>query len=230
MTIINTSHCFIYVHIPKSAGTSVKHFFGHWARYCDVEIGGSADGEIIAPYYIKRFKLAKHSFAREIRKAVGVRDFEKFFKFSITRNPFSRTISTFKFLKYNWRAWRDSAVMDDFATLEEFVTSEFFKGPGPDRILMPQIRWLIDKMCVDHIGHVESLEQDLAEICKKLKLPKSAAVLEKRNPSKIIAGKEKDWELSGKAVDAIRRRYALDFNNLKYSRDPARASAPIDAA
>jgi hypothetical protein len=223
MTIINTSHHFIYVHIPKAAGTSVKHFFSAWTRYCDVEVGGMHEAEIIAPYYIKRFKLAKHSFAREIRKAMGKADFTEFFKFSIVRNPFDRTISTFKFLKYNWRAWKDSAIMDQFSTLDEFVTSEFFKSAGPDRILMPQFRWLVeneDRLCVDYIGHVETLERDLAHICKTLKLHSSGSV-ERKNTSKLAPDAQKHDDLSGKAIDAIRRRYALDFKNLNYSRDPA---------
>jgi len=219
MTIINTSHRFIYVHIPKTAGTSVKHFLSQYTRYCDIEIGGSHDAEIIAPYYIKRFKLAKHSFAREIRDTVGRKDFKKFFKFAFVRNPFSRTASVYRFLKYNWRVWRDSAMMDEFSTLEEFATSPFFKGPGPDRILMPQMRWLADakeELCVDYIGRVETLEHDLAEICEKLKLTETPPKLEKKNTSKA----DKDAEFTAKTVDAIRRRYVLDFDGLKYSRDP----------
>lgn len=227
MTIVNTTHRFIFVHIPKTAGTSVKHFFGQYTRYCDVEIGGSADGEIIAPYYGKRFKLAKHSLAREIRDAVTPKDYRRFFKFSFVRNPFTRTMSTFHFLKYNWKTWRDSAIMDEFSTLVEFTNSQFFKGAGPDRILMPQTNWLIigkNQLCVDYIGQVEFLENDVEGICKKLNLPPSSVKLEIRNQSKNANNKKFD-QLSGETVDAIRKRYAKDFETFGYSHDPDVAHA-----
>jgi hypothetical protein len=233
MTIVNTTHRFIYVHIPKTAGTSVKHFMAQYTRYCDIEVGGSNDAELIAFYYMKRFKLAKHSFAREIRTAIGRSDFADFFKFSFVRNPFARTASTFNFLKYTWKAWSNAAVMDEFSTLEEFVTSPFFKTPGPDRILLPQMRWLMggkEQKCVDYIGQVETLEHDLAQICEKLELPQSTIKIGRKNESVYHPSGKGLGEFTGKAVDAIRKRYARDFEELNYSRDPAhipvRGTAP----
>ncbi|HWE07227.1 MAG TPA: hypothetical protein VG274_10995, partial [Rhizomicrobium sp.] len=76
MTIVNTTYKFIYVHIPKTAGTAVKKYLGRFTRFCDVEVGGARDAEGVAEYYRKRFRLAKHSFAREIKEAVGVEAFQ----------------------------------------------------------------------------------------------------------------------------------------------------------
>ncbi len=227
MTIINTTHRFIYVHIPKTAGTSMKRVLKQFTRYCDVEIGGSPDAESIVGFYWGRFKLRKHSFAREILQAVGEERYPGYYKFSFVRNPFARTLSTFKFLKHNFRAWRDSTIMDDFSTLEEFVSSDFFKEPGPDRILLPQMRWLTDvnhKKCVTYVGRVESLEEDFDAICKALFLPRAVEPFQKHNASKSGPNRSQEEALTGKAIDAIRARYVLDFEALGYSTDPEQSA------
>jgi hypothetical protein len=131
-------------------------------------------------------------------------------------------VSIYNFLKYTWRAWRDSDLMDNISSLDEFVNSKFFRGPGPDRIHMPQIRWLFDsnkQICIENLARLETLEEDLALICKALNLPRALASLERKNVSKVPDAAYMQ-SFSGAAVDAIRRRYELDFEHLKYSRDP----------
>jgi hypothetical protein len=224
MTIVNSTYKFIYVHIPKTAGTAVKKYLGQFTRYCDVEVGGVRDAEAIADYYRKRFWLAKHSFAREVRDAVGTETFKQFFKFSIVRNPYARAISTFNFLKYTWRAWPQSDVMDQFGNLQEFATSDFFAGRGPDRILLPQTRWVMNgrgRPGIDFLGHVETLERDVAEICTRLGLVRPERELLRVNTSSA-GPMAVAVALRGVAVDAIRLRYASDFEYLGYSRDPER--------
>lgn len=41
MSIINNSKNFIFIHIPKAAGTPVALFFSKHSRYCDQELGAS---------------------------------------------------------------------------------------------------------------------------------------------------------------------------------------------
>lgn len=223
MTIINTTHHFIYVHIPKTAGTSVKRFLGQFTRYCDVEIGGAADAEALEVFYWNRFRLKKHALAREILHAVGRERFAGYFKFSFVRDPFARTLSIFRFLKFDFKTWGKAAVMDRFSNLEDFVTSDYFQEPGPDRILVPQSRWLHDEQkrnCMDFIGRVETLDQDVAGICRTLLLPRVPQSMSRRNVSS--EGPEslmKELTL-GKVVDAIRRRYEADFEAFGYTRSP----------
>ena len=224
MTIINTTHHFIYVHIPKTAGTSVKRFFGQLTRYCDLEIGGALDAEPLEAIYWKRFRLRKHAAAREIFQAIGPERYAGYYKFTFVRDPFVRTLSTFRFLKFTFRNWKKAAVMDDFGNLEEFVCSKYFlEDPGPDRILIPQARWLTDdrnRTCVDFVGQVERIEQDIVTICQKLTLPLLPEPIGKRNVSTPGPGElEKDLA-NARVVDRIRDRYSMDFEMFGYARDP----------
>ena len=70
--IVNHSHKFIFVHVPKAAGTSVSELFSKFSAYSDLEVGGTELGEALQNAYKCRFGLTKHSTAEEIRAVVGV--------------------------------------------------------------------------------------------------------------------------------------------------------------
>ncbi len=64
--------------------------------------------------------------------------------------------------------------MDTFDTFDEFVASEFFQEPGPDRIFEPQAFWLVDnngQVMIDRIARMEELESELSEIYAAIGLP-----------------------------------------------------------
>jgi hypothetical protein len=71
MSIINSTFAFVFVHVPKSAGTSVTAALSQLSSTIDVEIGGSVFGEAIQGPHQKRHGLSRHSTALEIRSIVG---------------------------------------------------------------------------------------------------------------------------------------------------------------
>src|ERR1700733_2897938 len=123
MTMVNPTYGFVYVHVPKTGGTSVKDNLSSYGQDTAICIQRTRDAEQLRAR--RGITLNKHSTAVQIRDAVGHRRFDALFKFSIIRNPFSRTVSTYQFLKYNFRLWPNSSIMDSFGTLEQFVTSRF---------------------------------------------------------------------------------------------------------
>ncbi len=221
MTIVNKTHKFIFVHVPKTAGSSVKQYLLPCAGEGDVHVllQQGTNTAVLSGYGM----LTKHSTAMEIRDVVGRKAFNRAFKFAVVRNPFARTVSIYRFLKYKFRNWDRASVMDSFGTLEEFVTSEFFRGPGPGGIFRPQIRWLSNlhgRLCMDYICRVETLDEDMAYIGERLALPIAATRVEKRNVSggdlSSIASELK----SNLVVAAIRQRYTGDFELLDYACEP----------
>jgi hypothetical protein len=221
MTIVNNTRRFIFVHVPKTAGTSVKQYFGAYVHDTDMSVLKRQDANASAVQ--PRTGLQKHSTALQVRNAVGAEDFDSFFKFSVTRNPFARTVSTYRFLKFTFRAWNRASIMEGFQTLEEFVASDFFRGPGPGGIFRPQMRWLVDasgQLCMDYICRIESLDDDLENVRGKLGLPATTASIQKRNVSGGDISAIASELNSGVVVAAIRRRYARDFKALGYSTEP----------
>src|SRR5437016_1998357 len=117
MTIINKTYGFIFVHVPKTGGTSVKEYFRAYGGADDLHIGGPADAERVRAF--SELDLKKHSPVVQIRRAMGRAEFDRYFKFCVVRNPFIRTLSLFRFLKFNFRSWPRSSMMDEINTIEQ---------------------------------------------------------------------------------------------------------------
>ncbi|MGD0192664.1 MAG: sulfotransferase family 2 domain-containing protein [Rhizomicrobium sp.] len=220
MTIVSVSHGFIFVHVPKTAGTSLKRYLRPFEREGDVHI------EVAREAVRANFALRKHCSVAEIRQQLGEERFASLFKFSAVRNPFDRTLSTFLFLKFNFRDWDSSEQMDAFDSLESFVSSDLFGRSGPGRIFLPQSSWLTDaagKLTTDAIIKMESLESDMAVVLKTLGLNRPSRAIPERNQSKANRAPFGAELSKGAVVDAIRQRYANDFEMFNYQMSPDRS-------
>jgi hypothetical protein len=224
MCLINNSFKFIFVHSPKCAGTSVTVYYSPLTSYSDLELGCTEFGESVAPAYKKRFGLAKHSTYSEVAAVVGSVVARQYFTFSFVRNPYLRAASTYHFLK-RWTAWPGSAVMERFASFEDYVTSDFFMQDGPDRINRPQLFWLREglessNVGVKYVGKIETVEADLDTINRLIPVPlwfKEAAVLQRTN---VGTAKFTKNIFTEKAVEAVIKRYRVDFETFGYPTDP----------
>ena len=226
MSIINNSYRFIFIHVPKAAGTSVTSALSTLTNYCDLEIGGTEFGEAIQPAYLKRFELSKHSPAAEIRALVGAVTWSRYFTFGFVRNPFERCVSTYSFLQQ----WKGSSSefyerMCSFESFDDFVLSDVLDGSdGPDLIFRPQIYWLREQnshqLLTSFVGKVETLQDDLKKIFLNIDVPrhKVPKVPVKRLNS---SGTDNRFTSTNPAViQKIVDKYHLDFELLGYSKTP----------
>lgn len=238
MAIINNSFRFIFVHVPKAAGTSLTEVLKLYTNYCDLEIGGTHFGEQIQPAYRKRFGLAKHSTADSIRNIVGRVTWSQYFSFAFVRNPFTRCISTYNFL----REWEGLKVEDavfaekikQFDSFEEYVLSDIWlESNGPDEIFLPQSSWIRspknDEVLVDFVGQVERINEDMSFVLEAIgssKMMKKSKGIPRFNPSEASTV----TEISDKAViTKIVSKYKDDFDAFGYSRDPRAALSLSEA-
>jgi len=169
MTIINNTHQFIYLHVPRTAGTSITTLFSSLTTIFDLEIGATDFGEKIQDAYHERFQISKHSDLTEIYNAVGDQVFKNYFKFSFVRNPFDRIFSTYNFL----RSWDSpdlefNHLIQSFKSFSQFITSDCLVNTlVPDNMFFPQSHWLCssaDDVGLDFIGRVEDLSTDIVKI------------------------------------------------------------------
>jgi Sulfotransferase family len=173
--IINNTCQFIFVHVPKAAGTSLTNHLSKFSRYCDLEIGGTMLGEALQPEFKRRYGLSKHSSAMEIRETTGDEIWQKYFTFGFVRNPYERAFSIFHFAKKMSVEQQHKAYteMQRYSTFAEFIKSDFYQTEGPDRIFNPQLFWLrqnasTDDIGVDFVGHVEEMNACVRELTQKL--------------------------------------------------------------
>lgn len=226
--IVNHSHKFIFVHVPKSAGTSVTQLFSQYSSYRDLEVGGTALGEALQGEFKKRFGLTKHATAAEIRTIVGPELWSEYFSFGIVRNPYARAQSTFHFMK----RWRGNKEMDRLKFIENmpdfrtFAVSPKLQRKQFHRLLWSQAQWLCDeagKLLVSQVGHLESLNADLDAIQAAIPgLPKRQQVtLEAPKRNKSASDDDELLNLlrdEPEVEQALYEAYRDDFETFGYPR------------
>ena len=80
-------HKIIFVHIPKTGGTSIEKALKLTSR----EKGYGVN---------KEKKAVQHYDYNEYRNSLGSEKFDKYYKFTISRNPYEKVISEFFWLKF----------------------------------------------------------------------------------------------------------------------------------
>lgn len=224
--IINQRFCFAFIHIPKTAGTSVTDYLSNLNGPFDLEIGGTEFGESVQPAYEKRYNLRKHSKYTDAKQTIESANFcQDFFIFSFVRNPLSRLASAFSFLK-QWRDYEPDLrkEIDKMSTFSEFVSSEIFiHCDGPDGIFMPQVRWLEEGGKLSNhvkVFKIEKLTTAVSEIRFQLSkrgadlslLPETIPHLNASESASRPAS-----ELTEEQKIKIRLRYSEDFEQFSYA-------------
>lgn len=222
--IVNHSKRFIFIHVPKSAGTSLAAALSQYSSYLDQEVGAGPFSAGQEQYYSKRFGLTKHSTACEVMNVVGPSVWGNYFKFAFVRNPYHRLVSAYHFLagwkllppKFRW-------IVDQYPTEQSFLESGvWIRDLGPDRIFAPQSYWLTrptepEKVVVDFVGKVEAIEEDFNYIQRRINSQGSQSSLGTLNRSQ---GSRTMIEWTDKISEEVKRCYAKDFELFSYGLAP----------
>jgi hypothetical protein len=237
--IVNHSHRFIFVHVPKAAGTSVSELFSKFSAYSDLEVGGTELGEALQHAYKRRFGLTKHSTAEEIRAVVGVDAWRDYYSFAFVRDPYARAQSTYHFMK-RWhgnKEMKQLAFMDDFPDFRSFVLSDVFAKQKAHRLLWPQAKWLLDadgKIAVDYVGRLETLDEDIHKVLSTAPGLVAAKAAPESAPAKNKSASTDAALFDLLSTDAeveeqIHAAYQIDFDLFGYPRfDKATAVRPTE--
>lgn len=177
----------IFIHIPKTAGTSIEQKLGHFGELrrgvqdhrtiSDIEPVSISD---IAQACIHR----NSSLAiRRLKKAIKDRTtnfsacYKAYYKFSFVRNPWARVFSWYK------NVMRDQVHQQRYNVDANCTFNDFLKNHMDQRQLNSQLFWIVDKsgnIPFDFIGKFEKLEEDFEYIAGQIglkdnKLPKLIA-------------------------------------------------------
>lgn len=157
----------IFVHIPKTGGTSIENVLWPGPR-TPADLWSTTNGGGRNAYQTGGLQ---HLLARHIRQEVGDAAFAACFKFTIVRNPFDRLVSQFA---YTIRARPDLRAL---LGLESDAPFSLYLGRIGER---PHVQW--ERQCsflddadgrclIDFVGRFERLDADFAEILRRLGLP-----------------------------------------------------------
>ena len=179
--MINFEYELIMIHIPKTAGTSIE-----------VSITESE------PFWWKKFRRLKHKPASLYKNHCIISIFwDKFFKFSITRNPFDQLVSHYFFNEKN----KDKTRKDFY----NYVMANEMSG----------ISYYIDED-LDYIGKFENLSKSWNDIKRLSKIPKNRKLPDFRYCETVNRIKEYKSYYTPVMVNKLRKEWKNDLDLYNY--------------
>lgn len=204
--ILSFAHRFLFVAIPKTASQAVRlalrpHLApGDWEQHM-------LFGRKTIPVPQIAALGHGHVSAAQIRPFIRPDGWPQLHKFAFVRDPVDR------FLSYSWFIHRQSDLMqrDPLGTMKAMLASPEWRAKI---MLRPQHEFICDAgggVMVDFIGRFETLQEDFADVCARLKLP--ATVLESVNIGpRPVGAVPPDTEL----IAMLHEVYAADFRLFDY--------------
>lgn len=155
---------FLFVHIPKNAGSSITQALG--------------------------FTKTTHHTALQLRQLLG-NEFKDLFKFAVARNPWARFLSLYRYARMPESDYH-SALHPERARYGKHRDYDILQGASLRdcaRLLIagelrhdeywnqwtPQSAWILDesgRLLLDHVGRVESLSDSIELLARKIGLPR----------------------------------------------------------
>jgi hypothetical protein len=172
---ISHPHKTIFVHIPKTAGTSAEAVLGMHGEKKDIGV---------KPYFNQQLDI-EHLYGRQMQHmtAQGIKAtlnndalFDAYFKFAIVRNPWDRLVSALAWTDQKWARGEELNAADFdrqvMQMYEQFRAAASSSQPGSlPAYVYPQYLYLIDpngKLMVNFIAKYENLQADWRMICERL--------------------------------------------------------------
>lgn len=224
--LISHSLRFAFIHVPKTAGSSVYTALapygdfadGYWANRWLARIGIHVNH--YAPYRLKKFR--PHTTAETLRQNLPADVYESLFKFGFVRDPWSLLVSYYHYIRDSGRHHRRRLAIR-LGSFEDFVAYEV------RRRRMSQTSLLTGRdgrILVNFVGRYESLDSDFAFICRRIGI--DSAPLARVNAT---AHRDHREYYDARLARLVRDAYAEDIERFGYEfADPAAGRVAIRIA
>jgi hypothetical protein len=242
MTVINKQKEYIFVHIPKSAGKSIKEhlikntFSSHEQRLLKLNfvleaLGSYASAippvrKVVPPLHglgtdirvrdycsKNRIYTTAHLRADQIYEILGAEEYNSMFSFAFVRNPWDRCLSAyFYFRRKTFHPLHRLAMSLSY---EDFLLEQEQNGMP---YIGQQVQWIYrngqEKM-IDFVGKVENIDSDMLLVDQRLGLTDS--VFSSR--ANVSPARDRDYRIyyTDKSREIVERSMQPDIELLHYS-------------
>ena len=190
----------IFIHIPKTAGSSIEHLLRDEGKY-ELDFIGVRNGRSTHHYMGIELKM----ILKEL--------YPTYYKFSFVRNPYDRLISEYFWCRINNVGHKFNKTFDEFLDyVEDVIKNKKFFKPIENDHFIPQYSFLFfnNKLIVNNIFKYEDIETVAPLIKKRLKIKTSLQHLNKSVKNEITLTQEQK--------DRIYNLYQIDFETFNYDK------------
>ncbi|MEM8562150.1 MAG: sulfotransferase family 2 domain-containing protein [Pseudomonadota bacterium] len=165
--MISEKYNCIFVHIPKTGGSSIENMIWDWEE----RTAGILWGGFITEYFNKyQAGGLQHLLATQIRHEIGEDRYSRAFTFSMVRNPFDRIVSQFFYMskREDLRTYISMQADDCFQRYLDLITKR--KHVQWER----QHRFVHDhhgNCLVDRVMRFEDFDREVSKLMEALKIP-----------------------------------------------------------
>ena len=150
--IISHKYKFIFIHIPKTGGSSINSTLS--------KICGKDD--------VIRRDDTRHNTAIQIKAEVGDAAWNSYFKFAFVRNPWEAVLSEYFYIlkRAKPKKYKEYEKYTDF---NQYLTS----SKGKLILFHSMLDYIVDKsgkIAIDFVGRFENLEEDFKQVLQKIGL------------------------------------------------------------
>ena len=213
--MISYKHKCIFVHIPKTGGTTVESLI--WRPKDKIETNlwmGFIDN------YNNKYQTGglQHLLSHQIKQEVGDKVFNSFFKFCFVRNPYDKAVSQYEYLnkRKDLRDYLGFKIGDSFDKYLELIQ---FKNHVQWE---PQTNFIYtneEKCLVNHVAKFESFNKEIKFILDKINLSKSFFGLIDRKIPHLNKSSRSNYKnyYNSHSKKTLEKIYFKDLELLNYS-------------
>jgi chondroitin 4-sulfotransferase 11 len=172
---VSHSHKTIFVHIPKTAGTSIEAVLGMHGDKQDIGVVPYFNQELDHEHLYGR--QMQHMTAQAIRTVLNDDAlFDSYFKFTVVRNPWDRLVSALAWTDQKWVRGEELTISGFDSQVRQLHDLLVTARTAPVQLphyLYPQSLYIFDaarRPLVNFIGRYENLAADWRVICDKLRV------------------------------------------------------------
>jgi len=221
--LISHSKKFVFVHIYKTAGTSISDLFLPYSRLKDRLVFQFKPTRKFVSLVIRLMKwhddgqqqftgVHKHAPAIDIKNYMGATKYDDYYKFIFVRNPYDLMVSLYFYIRQA-KVHRDHERVNTME-FDEFVKWEIERNPP--------LQWdfLTDpdsgEIIVNYIGYFETIKDDISFLKTKFALGEAGSIQHK-NPSNKRSKKDYRTYYTEDSKNRVEQYFKKDLENLGYS-------------
>lgn len=208
--LISDSHEFIFLHIRKSAGGSIKRPLQIHSLPRPNDLFSKLKSRIGLEKDYHHFRFRQHATILDVKKVLPSEIFDRYFKFAFVRNPFTRLISEYEYIKRTTDHGRNKKVL----AMNSFKDYILYQSTRFDA---HQVNMLCDQngtVLMDYIGKFENLQKDWDYVCNKIGLPKTELPHTKKTEKVNFS----DY-YPPQNIELVQKLWKKDFETFDYSLD-----------